>query len=371
MTRFASLPAIASNTDGEAGAIASATQVLDGAGNVRNDFLVMPFGTPIATRNGAQHNLRNREHAERVLGTTRDFLASAQMAVDYDHQTYTATNTSVGGTAKASGWVGDLEIRPDGIWATGVKWTGAGSDALASQEYRYISPYYKYDPATGDVTRIVNLGITNLPNFDMAAIAAETSTNEGHTGMKKIAVALGLAEDATEDQILQKITDWKAAKSTASAMQTGLISVFGLDPKASTEDITAAAKQAKEAVAVASEAEGQVDLTKFVPRAEFDALASTVNNREEQDGVAMVEQAIADGKIAPASKDFFIGQVKKDRGAVASFIETAPAIMKDVDFENIDKKTAKGLTAEEAAIASQLGLTEDEYLKGKTEEGAA
>lgn len=333
----------------------------------------MPFGTPIFTRNGAQFNLRDRAHAERVLEATRSSLASADMSVDYDHQTFTAANTQVGGTAKASGWVGDLEIRDDGIWALGVKWNKNGRAALASQDYRYISPYYKYDPSNGDVTRIVNLGITNTPNFDMPAIAAETPiNNQGSSYMKNIALALGLAEDATEEQILAMIADWKSSKAVASEMQTGLITVFGLSADADAAAIASAAKDAKEkADKPAIAAEGSVDLGKFVPRAEFDALASQVNGREEADAVAMVEKGIADGRLLPSQKAFWLGQAKADKSAVASYLASAPAILKDIDFDNPDGKTAKGLTSDEAAIASQLGLTEEEFLTAKTnEEGA-
>ncbi|VWX62576.1 phage protease [Sphingorhabdus sp. 109] len=355
-------------------AIANATAVHGGNGALQQDFLIMPFGTPIFTRNAAEHNLRDRAHADRVLAATKAALASAQMSIDYDHQTFTAANTQVGGTAKASGWVKDLEIRDDGIWALGVKWTSLAATALASQEYRYISPYYKYDPTTGDVTRIVNLGITNLPNFDMAAIAAEHShNNQGSFCMKKIAVALGLAEDATEEQILTMIADWKSAQSVASEMQTALITVFGLSADADAGAIASAAKTAKDkADQPAVAAEGEIDLSKYVPRAEFDAVASQVNSREEADAVAMVEKGIADGKLLPAQKAFWMTQAKADKAAVASYLEGAPAILKDVDFDNLDNKTATGLAADEAAVASQLGLTEDQFSAAQTNnEGAA
>ncbi len=96
--------------------------------------------------------------------------------IDYEHATLHAKQT--GNPAPAAGWFSALEWRPgDGLWAIGIKWTAAAAERIAACEYRYISPLFSYDAASGRVLQLLGASLTNDPGLDgltdLAALAAQ------------------------------------------------------------------------------------------------------------------------------------------------------------------------------------------------------
>ena len=89
-----------------------------------------------------------------------------EICVDYDHLTTKASQ--VPGDGKAAGWFKQLETRDDGttLWAR-VEWTAAGAEAIASNEYRFFSPYFtsNYEDQNGDELGpcLINGAVTNRP----------------------------------------------------------------------------------------------------------------------------------------------------------------------------------------------------------------
>lgn len=78
---------------------------------------------------------------------------------DYDHAFWAEGGAPDKG--KAAGWF-RLELRDDGLWATGITWTPAAAQAIRDKEWRYFSPALDAD-TTGEITRLWNIALTNLP----------------------------------------------------------------------------------------------------------------------------------------------------------------------------------------------------------------
>ena len=128
-----------------------------------------------------------------------------------------------------------------------------------------------------------------------------------------LATALGLKAKATAEECLA------AAKARGGELATAL----GLAETATAEEVLAAAKAAKTSTVD--------DPTAFVPRAEFDRVASQLNelqtSRTEEQATAAVDDAIKAGKLAPAQRDWGLATAKKDLAAFKSYAESAPAIV--------------------------------------------
>ena len=64
-----------------------------------------------------------------------------------------------------------------GLFAVGVQWTDKARAMIAAREYRYISPVFPYNAVTGEVQKIVGLGLTNNPALpglaNLAALSAK------------------------------------------------------------------------------------------------------------------------------------------------------------------------------------------------------
>lgn len=331
----------------EQAAVADAVEIASPAQRVQ----LFPYGTWTGRNGQGPYSIADRAHAERIIAATAAAQGPVDLMFDYDHQAVRAP--AVAGQAKAAGWIKQLHAADDGLWAD-VEWTPTAAAAIEAREYRYTSPYFLHDKKTGAVTRIINAGLTNTPNFNLAAVAA-SALNEEQAHMNEllmaIAKALGLGEDATQEQVMAEIAKLAGATTAMASAASALGLAAGADGAAIASAITGLKGR-------------QVDPAKFVPIEQLQAVNTRLLALETDKHVDVVASAIADGKLAPAMKDWALDP--NNRAAVASFLETAPVVLKPgaTDLGNVDIKS-DDVTPEELAIASSLGLSKDEYLAAR------
>lgn len=157
---------------------------------------LLPMGR-IDMRDGrGPYFLRDRAHADRIVAATRQWLGSADMMFDYDHQAVAAAKQD-GATAPASGWVktANLVVEDDGIYADQIDWTPAGAAAIVAREYRYISPLFYAAKSTGDVLQLKNIALVNIGAIDLPAIAASISNSVLSTAEIAACAAIGMSHE--------------------------------------------------------------------------------------------------------------------------------------------------------------------------------
>ena len=175
--------------------------------------------------------------------------------------------------------------------------------------------------------------IDPAPPIDLAALAG----------------ALGLAATA-------KAADVLAAAKTRGAE---LAQALGLAATATAAEVLAAAK--------AKAGAADPDPTAFVPRAEFDRVATQLNTlttaRAGELATAAVDDAIKAGKLAPAQRDWGLAAAQKDLVAFQAYAKTAPVIVTPAAPSATpppgDPEAA--LTSDELAVCKQMGLTEENF----------
>lgn len=171
-------------------------------------------------------------------------VSRGSLPIDPDHRPEKAGDTS------AVGWVTDLEQRGQELWAKPA-WNSLGTELVSDQRYRFISPSYtpnyKNDEGDSFGTALVGVALTNRPFLEgmaevsLSKVFAEEVT-EPQTGttvvrgsstqpitwtttdstnanpkvadsraqmpeLSKIAQALELSDDASEEQILDAIKE--------------------------------------------------------------------------------------------------------------------------------------------------------------------
>jgi phage I-like protein len=140
--------------------------------------------------------------------------------VDENHSTNLAAPQ--GREAPARGWITAMEARADGIWGQ-VDWTATGRALMADRAYRGVSPVFILNADGRSLARISVVSLVNKPNLrGLASLHQENDVD-----MSKIAKALGLADDATEDAILAKIAAMADKKPDAAmtAMQSAMTEI--------------------------------------------------------------------------------------------------------------------------------------------------
>lgn len=250
------------------------------------------------------------------------------IALDIEHAT--ELKGPIGEPAPAQGWFKALEIRSGEIWGQ-IDFNADGSKLILGKNYRYISPAFYHDDQ-GNILGISSVGLTNKPNLNLPAL------NQEQPPMKlsaAIAAALSLnAETATDAEAVTAINKLKS-------------------------DTQLALNRAE-----------NPDLTKYVPTETHQLALNRAETAEQklkeiEDGEveALVDGAIADGKIAPANKAMYLATCRADRKGFESFIQSAPVIASSESKH--DKKPGGDetkLTEGQLAMCRQLGLTEEEFL---------
>lgn len=349
-------------------ASAIAVPVRDGA--VAKRFRIVPFGTFGGRDGRGPWLLRDGAHAEQVIAATKAFLNGVDMVVNYDHQSEYAAVPGVGGVAKAAGWINPdtLEVGADGIYAS-AEWTPSAEAALQAREYRYYSPHFRARPGTGELTRLVNVGLTNSPNIEVSALASQEAGafNEG-SPMKKIAMllsgsaltALGLKADSEDEAAINAIDKLVEDAGKDAAILASVRTRFKLggdaDEEAVLNAITAAA------------AAGEPDPSKYVPIDALKDVQAKLGQLHEDKVLAAVDAAIEEGKLTPAQKDWALKLGKQDIAELNSFLATAPVFKGGKVIEGNPETRKTALTEEESAICSMMGVSAEDYLKARNAE---
>lgn len=273
-----------------------------------------------------------------VINASRELAGTRQMPIDYDHAIDLAAPN--GGNAPAAGWIKGLQSRQDGIWGL-VDWTPRAADQLASREYRYLSPVFHHAP-DGTIHRLLRASLTNNPNIDqLTALASmETTTMDK---LPELCAMLGLPADASIDDILAKVKALSDASATA--------------------------------------AHAAHDPAKFVPIGDFERVVAKVNELNQgvsrQAATSHVQEVIGRGHLLPWLKDWGVSLCSVNKPAFDAFVAKTKSglefLRKPMDFPNFEtsRQSQGALSQEEIAIASNLGVTPDAFLKTKTARGTA
>lgn len=159
---------------------------LPDGGEPATAFRLIPFGVVRVERASAGGDF---EFTPRHAASAKEWFdrLGRKLAIDYEHQSFDEFNARADGLRPAAGWIGGLEARDDGLWATDVTWTERAADLLRSGEYRYFSPViYWTDEDYSDVAALGPVALTNdpamrgVPSLTAARRQADASSSSSH-----------------------------------------------------------------------------------------------------------------------------------------------------------------------------------------------
>jgi phage I-like protein len=304
---------------------------------------LIPAGALIRGRDGREWKNSN---PQRVVSNSMARLS--RLVLDENHATDLAAPK--GGSSPAMGWMTGLHTGEGGsIWAD-VEWTKRGEQAVLNKEYSFISPVFLHDDK-GEITVVLRAALTNSPNLQMPALNAEKPeliNQEASLMNKELLAALGLGETAGEAEVL-------------SAVQV---------------------LQGRAALNAARTDRPAVDLAAYAPRADLNAMEARAAEAEKQlaelnaakfkgELEDVINQAIRDRKIAPASKELYLSLcATQDQLENLKRVFTAsPAIIGTEAQAPEGAPPAGGsgaglaLNAEETATYKAMGYTGEEIRK--------
>jgi phage I-like protein len=297
--------------------------------------------------------------------------------IDYEHQTLYTDKT--GTPAPASGWINpqSLELIPGkGLFAS-ARWTKKAAEFIRNDEYKFISAVFSYDTITGRILKLLHAALTNTPALDgMNAVAAlsqragqvasQFSTNNNpketimNEALRQFLISLGI-----------EVPEGDVADAALTAhIDTANTAVVALRAKADKVE------PLETSVAALKEKSQDVDLTKHVPKAAYDATVNELAALRAGNETDSVEQVIKDaedgGKVMAAEKEYLtsfgnqqgsaaLKQMLSDRPAVAALKQTQTAGKKPPE----SNEGTAALSADEKLVADQMGLSHKDFVAAK------
>ena len=315
---------------------------------------LFPFGN-FQARDGRPKNLPikathwslDKEGAEALIQSANQ--RKTPYSIDYEHQSHQSHHK---GAIPAAGWFKSLEwVEGKGLFAVDVQWTEEARALIKADQYRYISPVFHFNPKTGAITGLVDCALTNHPALDgmmqaeaKAELEAQSTTPssatdspnpnpQGGTLMSEdqnTALALLKEQVATHNQTIAKLKETQATdQSTIARLKT--------ENQAKDESIKALNTE----------------------------LSTLKAEQEVQAKAYLVEQGIKEGKLAPALKDWAMGQSKE---SLEAYLASAPVHEAFKATPKTEANTKLELTEAQKTECAELGISEEAMLATLREE---
>jgi phage I-like protein len=298
---------------------------------------LIPAGPKINGRDGRHWFMRDPQSVlDQSLNQQRDIVG------DYEHST--ELKSPIGEEAPAAFWVKQLEVRNGALWGR-LEWTPKGEASIRNKEYRYLSPVFDFHAKTLEIYRLKNVGLTNNHNLYLSALNHQQHNSTEEKPMllsEAIRAALALNEGATEAEAVTLITARNQELQTAQNHAQNP----PLDKFVPAGDYTTALNRAQTAEATLKE-----------------NLATALN----QEITTLVDQAIKDGKVSPATRKYHVTAMNQDKGIenFKTFLGTAPVIAgaSGLDGKDADKENQTALNAEEKQVDAMFGNSLEDITK--------
>ena len=228
--------------------------------------------------------------------------------IDYEHQTLQDVQ------APAAGWIKDLILKQDGVYAS-VEWTEKAAQYLAAKEYRYLSPVVSVRESDRKALLLHSAALTNTPAIDgMTAIV-----NSAKVGSPS---KTPLDDMEGETNNLPPASSEQEADEPAELIK-GLRGMLQLPDDAPLSDIENR---------IAELLQGQAAL-----KLEVNSLRFEAHKCKAEEAVTM---ALKTGKLMPYQKDWAFRSAMSQLEGFKDWAETAPQVvpMGEIAYEPLTLK---------------------------------
>ena len=175
--------------------------------------------------------------AEALQNVVKDWQQSGskEILVDFEHNSESHEPNS---DTSAAAWVSNVRVDPERGLVGDFKLTDVGAEAISNRRLRFLSVSWFVNRETHEPIRITSIALTNKPNIPVdpvlnkgeesgkggesggstsstSSASSTSSTKQERNNMDKIKEALGLAPEATEEQVLEAITAMVKANKDA------------------------------------------------------------------------------------------------------------------------------------------------------------
>ena len=306
------------------------------------------------------------------------------LVIDYHHESVYAGSSAP--KAPAAGWIHQLELRADGaeLWGR-VLWTVEAREAIQKRQFRYLSPYVRFnapDRITGEPVPMVihSVALTNTPFLtELEALNESAGKDAGGSlqilsggGDMPILKQVAEALNSTPEDIASRLgleaeaEDAKVAEAImnrAQALPQGVANALGVEPGADETAVRARILQLKAPAAGLANVRSALGLEQSAgEQAVLNAITALREDRRKSEAQALVDEAVKAGKIPPAHRDFFLNSALEDLEATRMCLADMPCLVSSQTQGMKAGSFLRGLTEGEELVCRQLGISAEAFL---------
>lgn len=140
-----------------------------------------------------------------------DAAGQHEILCDFEHASEV---DRIDSDTRAAAWISNLQVTDEGLVGD-MKFTDIGADAVSNRRLRFLSPVWEYDDDIRP-TVLKSVALTNKPNIPGKCILNKedpepVTTKKEKPHMDKIKAALGLAPEASDEEVAAKVAELVAA----------------------------------------------------------------------------------------------------------------------------------------------------------------
>lgn len=189
------------------------------AGETLKGVLLCPFG---------RYASRDRKRVQVCDEAAFDKLAAAanadgaEILCDFEHKSEV---DRIDSDTTAAAWISNLAVNKDGLVGD-LKFTDVGAEAVSNRRLRFLSCVWTLDEG-GRPARLKSVALTNTPNIPAEPVlnkagpetagAADGGATKGEPAMEKLKQILGLAPEASDEEVEAAVKGLKDRLDAAEA----------------------------------------------------------------------------------------------------------------------------------------------------------
>ena len=244
---------------------------------------------------------------EALQNVVKDWTArgSKEILVDFEHNSESSEPNS---DTSAAAWVSNVRVDPERGLVGDFKLTDVGAEAISNRRLRFLSVSWFVNKETHEPIRITSIALTNKPNIPVAPVLNKEQPDPANVedkenpNMDKIKEALGLAPEATEEDVLNAIA--AMVKKNKDAEQAAL------DKEA--EDFASANSKKCNKEVLKAQYLANKEVAKAIVAGIPDAPAAPVCNKADAKAPSFASGADADAKVLEKYENMSPGKAKDE-----------------------------------------------------------
>jgi phage I-like protein len=287
---------------------------------------------------------------------------------------------------EALGWFKELVYRPGMGTFAKIEYTDKGNELLSSKTYKYFSPWFEdfKDPQTQEVHKNVFRGgaATNIPFLKMMPPIVDEGEQLSDRKVVNVLLSDIYTEAQSDSTTSEDVQTSGSSESDNNKMEVQmdelrkkLIKLYDLPEDATDEDIEKASEEVKEEAEKEPEAPAEEAKEEEAAEENSDVEEVKKENEEikkelaEMKAEKIVGKALAEGKMLPKDRKFWMNEFIADPKKTAGIIDHLPVVVslaeKGNQGEEIQEEDiidiAKKIQLEERKLGKELSLTDCIY----------